>query len=178
MKHRALFIFQTHREHVGVHWSPSWALRTTTRAGRSCQATPQHVPGSPQAIHHRGLSDPWLWVKLQGAELMSSYGVNVPPGIPVFKLDEVLPAAQKMADEEGKVWALIVLKHGAPPSANVPCSTCKHGLCGAGVQVVLKSQILAGGRGLGKFKNGLQGGVHICSVEEAPKLAEQMLGQV
>ena len=42
----------------------------------------------------------------------------------------------------------------------------------------MKSQILAGGRGLGKFKSGLQGGVHICSVEEAPKLAEQMLGQV
>ncbi len=45
-------------------------------------------------------------------------------------------------------------------------------------QVVVKSQILAGGRGLGKFKSGLQGGVHICSVDEAPKLAEQMLGQV
>ncbi|BDA43672.1 Succinate-CoA ligase [ADP-forming] subunit beta, mitochondrial [Coccomyxa sp. Obi] len=82
----------------------------------------------------------------QGAELMSQYGVNVPPGIPVFKLDDVLPAAKKMADEEG--------------------------------QVVVKSQILAGGRGLGKFKSGLQGGVHICSVDEAPKLAEQMLGQV
>ncbi len=41
--------------------------------------------------------------RVQGAELMSSYGVNVPPGIPVFKLDEVLPAAQQMADEEGKV---------------------------------------------------------------------------
>jgi succinyl-CoA synthetase beta subunit len=30
------------------------------------------------------------------------------------------------------------------------------------LQVVLKSQIYAGGRGLGKFTNGLQGGVHIC----------------
>ena len=43
---------------------------------------------------------------------------------------------------------------------------------------MVKSQILAGGRGLGKFKSGLQGGVHICSIDEAPKLAEQMLGQV
>jgi hypothetical protein len=34
---------------------------------------------------------------------MSKYGVNVPPGIPVFKVDEVLPAAQKMADDEGQV---------------------------------------------------------------------------
>lgn len=39
----------------------------------------------------------------QGAELMSQYGVNVPPGVPVFKLEEVLPAAKRMADEEGQV---------------------------------------------------------------------------
>lgn len=42
--------------------------------------------------------------------------------------------------------------------------------------MVVKSQILAGGRGLGKFTNGLQGGVHICSVDEAPQLAAKMLG--
>ena len=34
---------------------------------------------------------------------MSQYGINVPPGIPVFKQEEVAPAAQKMADAEGKV---------------------------------------------------------------------------
>ncbi len=44
------------------------------------------------------------------------------------------------------------------------------------MQVVLKSQILAGGRGLGTFTNGLKGGVHICKAEDAPKLAAQMLG--
>jgi succinyl-CoA synthetase beta subunit len=43
-------------------------------------------------------------------------------------------------------------------------------------QVVLKSQILAGGRGLGKFTSGLQGGVHICSAAKAVELAKQMLG--
>jgi succinyl-CoA synthetase beta subunit len=43
-------------------------------------------------------------------------------------------------------------------------------------QVVIKSQILAGGRGLGKFTNGLQGGVHICKAAEAPALAQKMLG--
>lgn len=42
--------------------------------------------------------------------------------------------------------------------------------------VVVKSQILAGGRGLGTFTNGLKGGVHICSVEQAPELASKMLG--
>ena len=44
-------------------------------------------------------------------------------------------------------------------------------------QVVLKSQIYAGGRGLGKFTNGLQGGVHICSVNKALELAKKMLNQ-
>lgn len=45
------------------------------------------------------------------------------------------------------------------------------------LQVVVKSQILAGGRGLGTFKSGLQGGVHICKSTEAKSLAEKMLGQ-
>eukprot|EP00854_Cymbomonas_tetramitiformis_P002791 gene2791-3583_t len=49
---------------------------------------------------------------------------------------------------------------------------------GAGVgEVVVKSQVLAGGRGLGTFKNGLQGGVHIVKTEEAGPLSEKMLGQ-
>jgi len=34
---------------------------------------------------------------------MAQYGVNVPPGMPVFKLDDVLPAAEKMADDSGQV---------------------------------------------------------------------------
>ena len=40
---------------------------------------------------------------MQGAELMSKYGVNVPPGIPVFKLDEVKAAAEEMASPDGEV---------------------------------------------------------------------------
>ena len=46
------------------------------------------------------------------------------------------------------------------------------------VQVVLKSQILAGGRGLGTFKNGLKGGVHMAKVDEVEGLAKQMLGEI
>ncbi len=34
---------------------------------------------------------------------MSQYGINVPPGIPIHKLEEVGPAAEKMADENGEV---------------------------------------------------------------------------
>lgn len=44
-------------------------------------------------------------------------------------------------------------------------------------QVVLKSQIYAGGRGLGTFKNGLKGGVHICKASDVEGLAKQMLNQ-
>ncbi|GAX77697.1 hypothetical protein CEUSTIGMA_g5140.t1 [Chlamydomonas eustigma] len=44
-------------------------------------------------------------------------------------------------------------------------------------EIVLKSQILAGGRGLGHFTSGLKGGVHITSAENASVLAKQMLGQ-
>lgn len=80
----------------------------------------------------------------QGAELMSKFGVNVPPGRPIFKLDEVGPACDELADSDG--------------------------------QVVVKSQVLAGGRGLGHFTNGLKGGVHIVHKDKAMDLAKQMLG--
>lgn len=43
-------------------------------------------------------------------------------------------------------------------------------------EVVIKSQILAGGRGLGKFTNGLQGGVHIIPTDQVEEYASQMLG--
>lgn len=43
-------------------------------------------------------------------------------------------------------------------------------------EVVIKSQILAGGRGLGKFTNGLQGGVHVIKTSEVAEYAGKMLG--
>jgi len=45
-------------------------------------------------------------------------------------------------------------------------------------EVVIKSQILAGGRGLGTFKNGLQGGVHIIKSTKVKEYATKMLNQV
>jgi len=39
------------------------------------------------------------------------------------------------------------------------------------VQLVVKSQVLAGGRGLGKFKNGFQGGVHIVKTDKVEETA-------
>ena len=34
---------------------------------------------------------------------MAKYGVNVPPGIPVFKAEDVQAAAEKMASPDGEV---------------------------------------------------------------------------
>merc|ERR1719321_854349 len=76
---------------------------------------------------------------------MAGFGINVPPGIPAFTVQEAVDAAKKMDGGSG--------------------------------EVVVKSQILAGGRGLGTFKSGLQGGVHICKVEEVKGLAKQMIGE-
>ncbi|NWK57196.1 ADP-forming succinate--CoA ligase subunit beta [Verrucomicrobiaceae bacterium N1E253] len=47
-----------------------------------------------------------------------------------------------------------------------------------GGKVVVKSQVHAGGRGKGTFKNGFQGGVHLVnSPEEAADVAGKMIGQ-
>lgn len=44
-------------------------------------------------------------------------------------------------------------------------------------KLVIKAQVLAGGRGKGKFDNGFQGGVHMVdSPEQAKQVAEKMLG--
>ncbi|XP_050205406.1 succinate--CoA ligase [ADP-forming] subunit beta, mitochondrial [Mercurialis annua] len=45
-------------------------------------------------------------------------------------------------------------------------------------ELVVKSQILAGGRGLGKFKNGFEGGVHIVKADKAEETAGKMLGEI
>lgn len=47
-----------------------------------------------------------------------------------------------------------------------------------GLGIVVKAQVLAGGRGLGTFKNGFQGGVHIVEKpEEAAVIATSMIGE-
>ena len=43
-------------------------------------------------------------------------------------------------------------------------------------EVVIKSQILAGCRGLGTFTNGLKGGVHVIKTSEIGEYAGKMLG--
>ena len=47
----------------------------------------------------------------------------------------------------------------------------------SGDEVVIKSQILAGGRGLGTFTNGFQGGVHVIPKNKTEEYATKMIGQ-
>ena len=137
---------------------------------------------------------------------MSKFGINVPDGAAAQSIDGVVKAAESMKDEAGEVRAALLLVHGSdrsrpkqqqlgavgvrPLSSGLPRFT-HQAVCvkaeepsdrgisavhGA-VQVVLKSQIYAGGRGLGTFKNGLKGGVHMVKADEVRDLAQQMLGQ-
>lgn len=49
---------------------------------------------------------------------------------------------------------------------------------GEGKDCVIKAMVLTGGRGLGKFSNGFQGGVHLCNKPgDVEKFASKMLGQ-
>lgn len=50
---------------------------------------------------------------------MSKYGVNVPPGIPVFKLDEVKAAAEKMASPDGEVRVKLLHVFNPVPSQSL-----------------------------------------------------------
>lgn len=50
--------------------------------------------------------------------------------------------------------------------------------CCLAADVVIKAQVLAGGRGLGTFTNGFHGGVHIVTrAKQAHDIAASMLGQ-
>lgn len=51
-------------------------------------------------------------------------------------------------------------------------------LIGEGEDCVIKAMVLTGGRGLGHFSNGFQGGVHLCNKPgDVQRFASKMLGQ-
>jgi succinyl-CoA synthetase beta subunit len=52
-------------------------------------------------------------------------------------------------------------------------------IIGAGKDCVIKAMVLTGGRGMGRFTSGLQGGVHLCTKPgDVKKYAEGMLGNM
>ena len=77
--------------------------------------------------------------------------------------------------------AAIMASHGVNVPPGIPATTVSEAVAAAkelgGDEVVIKSQILAGGRGLGTFTNGFQGGVHVIKSAETADYAEKMIGQ-
>ncbi|KAK8711661.1 hypothetical protein V6N13_146936 [Hibiscus sabdariffa] len=91
---------------------------------------------------------------------MSKFGINVPKGVAVSSLDEV---KEKLSRQ-----------HSPIKMRTVELLACVlHN-----EKVVVKSQILAGGRGLGTFQNGFKGGVHIVKTDQVEDIAGKMLGQI
>lgn len=75
--------------------------------------------------------------------------------------------------------AQLLAKHGVNVPVGIACTTPEAvaaaalKLGGPGGEVVVKSQVLAGGRGLGTFKNGFKGGVHIVKAGQGPAGTEE-----
>src|SRR5207302_6005307 len=92
----------------------------------------------------------------QARELLQRFGVATPRGKVASTPEEAEQVARELGD---------VAEPGYPPGAKR-------------VDLVVKAQIHAGGRGKGTFTNGFKGGVHLCkSPGEARELASKMLGQ-
>lgn len=77
----------------------------------------------------------------------------------------------------------IMAKHGINVPKNAVATNLEEvnevlsSVIGEGNDCVIKAQVLAGGRGLGSFKGGLKGGVHVCTRhDDVRRFAEGMLG--
>ncbi|KAL8440780.1 hypothetical protein Emag_007736 [Eimeria magna] len=93
-------------------------------------------------------------------ELMKKYDINIPAFKAARTPDEAFAAAQQLQQQ--------LQQQQQQQEVGGACSAAP---------LIVKAQVLAGGRGLGHFKeNQFKGGVHTCSSpEEAARLAEAML---
>jgi len=123
----------------------------------------------------------------QARELLQKFGVATPRGKVASTLDEAERVARDLGDvaEPGRAGQLLQQKQRAGPNEADGRSWATQPLDASGcprgakrVDLVVKAQIHAGGRGKGTFTNGFKGGVHLCkSPSEARELAAKMLGQ-
>ena len=73
----------------------------------------------------------------------------------------------------------VSVQFGIPVKSFAEVRPAAEAVAGGGAEIVVKSQIHAGGRGKGTFKNGFRGGVKVASsVDEAVSVAEKMLGNI
>merc|ERR1711991_321518 len=76
-----------------------------------------------------------------------------------------------------RTFGVPVPKTGAAESVE-EAKTIYKDLIGEGNDCVIKAMVLAGGRGLGHFDNGFQGGVHLCTKPgDVEKYAAQIVGR-
>ncbi|KAJ8601495.1 hypothetical protein CTAYLR_006715 [Chrysophaeum taylorii] len=77
--------------------------------------------------------------------------------------------------------AAIMASKGVNVPLGIPATSVAEAVAAAesigDAEVVVKSQILAGGRGLGTFTNGFKGGVHVVPASKTEEYAKQMLGE-
>src|SRR3954468_3476594 len=111
----------------------------------------------------------------QAKELLQKFGVATTRGKVASTPDEAETIAREIVDGSSSGGPLLQPSDAAPPKD----AEKRGGSAASAVEIVVKAQVHAGGRGKGTFTNGFKGGVHIVkSPKEARDVAEKMLGQV
>lgn len=99
-----------------------------------------------------------------------------------YAAPRVVVAARRHLNLHEYQSAAIMAQHGVNVPPGIAATTVEEAVAAAksfgDKEVVIKSQILAGGRGLGTFKNGFKGGVHVIPTEKTEEYAKQMIGQI
>jgi succinyl-CoA synthetase beta subunit len=107
----------------------------------------------------------------QARELLQKFGVATTRGRVASTPEEAEAIAREIAEPSASA-PLLQPSDAAPPTAPE-----KKGAA-TPVELVVKAQVHAGGRGKGTFTNGFKGGVHLVrSPKEAREVASKMLGQ-
>jgi succinyl-CoA synthetase beta subunit len=109
----------------------------------------------------------------QAKELLEKFGVATTAGKVASTPDEAEAIARELSRARiTPVGPLLRPSDAAPPQEAAQSADEQR------VDLVVKAQVHAGGRGKGTFKNGFKGGVHVVkSPAEAREVASKMLGQ-
>src|SRR5215472_4535998 len=109
----------------------------------------------------------------QAKQLLEKFGVATTRGKVASTPEEAEAVAREIGDVAGIVSAGQLLRPSdAAPPRDAATRHAQH------VDLVVKAQVHAGGRGKGTFTNGFKGGVHVVkSPAEAREVASKMLGQ-
>jgi succinyl-CoA synthetase beta subunit len=113
----------------------------------------------------------------QARELLQRFGVATTRGKVASTPDEAEAIAREISKGSVSTTAAHLLQpsDAAPPLQSLGAGDARGG---EAVEIVIKAQVHAGGRGKGTFTNGFKGGVHLVkSPREVREIASKMLGQ-